>query len=337
MRSRLGSGAWQARSRPCPTRWCSAAGGRSASSGCAACAPGSRRPAVDLRGASTSSGRRPGRSSRPPWRRGAPRGGVRPRWPPTRPRPRRRSAAKVLEVVGRRTAAATAPLAAAALAVGERPAPLRAALLRAAPRSRPVPATCTGTSTACTRVRRPAAHHRRRPPPRARVVFGSPKAPRASVADASLASCSIPWVFAPVKIGGREYVDGGVWSPSNADAVPGGARRRGALPAAAAVTPRRRGAAGAARRVADDGVRRGRRLRARGARVRVVAPDARVQRGDRAERDGRPRRRDVFAAGWAQGRRWRLSGSALRRVGPALLERGDDRRRVPDRAAVVAR
>ena len=53
-----------------------------------------------------------------------------------------------------------------------------------------------------------------------RVMFGAPGAPPASVAQAVLASCSIPWVFAPVKIGGREYVDGGVWSPTNLDATP---------------------------------------------------------------------------------------------------------------------
>jgi NTE family protein len=55
-----------------------------------------------------------------------------------------------------------------------------------------------------------------------RVVFGSPGAPRASVADAVAASCTVPWLFAPVTIGGREYVDGGVWSPTNLDAAPAG-------------------------------------------------------------------------------------------------------------------
>jgi NTE family protein len=40
------------------------------------------------------------------------------------------------------------------------------------------------------------------------------------VADAVAASCTIPWLFAPVEIGGREYVDGGVWSPTNLDAAP---------------------------------------------------------------------------------------------------------------------
>ena len=55
-----------------------------------------------------------------------------------------------------------------------------------------------------------------------RVIFGAPDAPRATVAQAVLASCAVPWVFAPVEIGEREYVDGGVWSPTNLDAVPAG-------------------------------------------------------------------------------------------------------------------
>jgi NTE family protein len=55
-----------------------------------------------------------------------------------------------------------------------------------------------------------------------RVVFGSPRAPRASVAEAVTASCTVPWLFAPVPIGEREYVDGGVWSPTNLDIAPVG-------------------------------------------------------------------------------------------------------------------
>src|SRR6185437_15559133 len=55
-----------------------------------------------------------------------------------------------------------------------------------------------------------------------RVVFGSPGSPRASVPAAVAASCTVPWLFAPVTIGGREYVDGGVWSPTNLDAAPAG-------------------------------------------------------------------------------------------------------------------
>jgi len=55
-----------------------------------------------------------------------------------------------------------------------------------------------------------------------RVVFGSPGGPTASVADAVAASCAVPGVFAPVRIGTREYVDGGVWSPTNLDVAPVG-------------------------------------------------------------------------------------------------------------------
>ena len=86
-----------------------------------------------------------------------------------------------------------------------------------------------------------------------RVVFGAPGSPDASVAQAVLASCSIPWVFKPVTIDGREYVDGGVWSPTNLDATPA---RRGievlclnptARVAAAQLGLQRRGAGGVAR------------------------------------------------------------------------------------------
>jgi len=48
-----------------------------------------------------------------------------------------------------------------------------------------------------------------------RVVFGRDR--RADLATAVAASCAIPGVFGPVLIGGREYVDGGVASPTNAD------------------------------------------------------------------------------------------------------------------------
>jgi NTE family protein len=48
-----------------------------------------------------------------------------------------------------------------------------------------------------------------------RVVFGRPGAPPSSVAEAVLASCSIPGWFAPQAIGGRRYVDGGVASSTS--------------------------------------------------------------------------------------------------------------------------
>jgi NTE family protein len=101
-----------------------------------------------------------------------------------------------------------------------------------------------------------------------RVVFGAPGAPQPSVADAVTASCAIPWVFAPVRIDGREYVDGGVWSVTNLDAAP--ARRDTEVlcldPTAALRSPVRQ-----AFRVAIAVELQ--ILRARGARVRHVGPD----------------------------------------------------------------
>lgn len=54
-----------------------------------------------------------------------------------------------------------------------------------------------------------------------RVAFGGEDAPATDVARAVRASCAIPAVFAPVRIGGRRYMDGGVWSVSNLDLVAG--------------------------------------------------------------------------------------------------------------------
>lgn len=137
-----------------------------------------------------------------------------------------------------------------------------------------------------------------------RVVFGRPGAPHASVADAVVASCSIPWVFEPVEIGGRAYVDGGVWSLTNLDAAPAGretevlclAPAAGAAVATSSVTGALRAAAAAVAEVEALA------LRARGARVRIVGPD----RASAAEMapglmDPRPAAA-VLAAGYAQGR-----------------------------------
>ncbi len=48
-----------------------------------------------------------------------------------------------------------------------------------------------------------------------RVLFGRDAAPRASLADAVVASCSIPGWYEPTTIGGRRYVDGGVRSTTS--------------------------------------------------------------------------------------------------------------------------
>jgi NTE family protein len=52
-----------------------------------------------------------------------------------------------------------------------------------------------------------------------RVVFGREGAPPATVSQAVQASCAVPSYFAPVEIGDRRYVDGGVHSTTNADIV----------------------------------------------------------------------------------------------------------------------
>jgi NTE family protein len=53
----------------------------------------------------------------------------------------------------------------------------------------------------------------------ARVVFGRAGSPHARLAEAVLASCAIPGYFKPITIDGKEYVDGGVHSITNADVL----------------------------------------------------------------------------------------------------------------------
>jgi len=50
-----------------------------------------------------------------------------------------------------------------------------------------------------------------------RVPFGRAGAPDADLADAVAASCAIPGIYHPQTITGRRYVDGGIYSTSNAD------------------------------------------------------------------------------------------------------------------------
>jgi NTE family protein len=50
-----------------------------------------------------------------------------------------------------------------------------------------------------------------------RVPFGRAGAPPADLPDAVAASCAIPGFYRPVEIGGRLYVDGGMYSTSNLD------------------------------------------------------------------------------------------------------------------------
>jgi len=129
-----------------------------------------------------------------------------------------------------------------------------------------------------------------------RVIFGAPGSPPATVGQAVLASCAIPWVFAAVEIGGREYVDGGVWSPTNLDATPA---RRGievlCLNPTAVLRPISSvsNAAALAESLA---------LQARGARVRTVRPDPEAAEAMGTNFMDRRRAPEALAAGYAQGR-----------------------------------
>lgn len=109
-----------------------------------------------------------------------------------------------------------------------------------------------------------------------RVVFGRPEAPEARLSDAVAASCAIPSYFAPVAIGGRQYIDGGVHSPTNADVLV-----HAGLDVVIVVSPM--SAAHGASRQADAGVRWAahrrldgeiRRLRAQGTTVVRFEPSA---------------------------------------------------------------
>jgi NTE family protein len=135
-----------------------------------------------------------------------------------------------------------------------------------------------------------------------RVVFGSPRAPSATVADAVAASCSVPWLFAPVEIGGREYVDGGVWSGTNMDAAPAG---RGALVLCLNPTanlPTTATALSVFRRVSRSAATvEALALRRRGATVRTYSPGAIAAHEMGANLMDRSRTKPVLAAGYRQG------------------------------------
>lgn len=138
-----------------------------------------------------------------------------------------------------------------------------------------------------------------------RAIFGAPGGAELSVAAAVQASCAIPGVFRPVRAGGRSYVDGGVWSPTNMDAAevrpgdrvlclnPTGSLRPTMAEPVGAVGPVSRAVATAEALV----------LRRRGAAVITINPDdAAVAAMGTNLMD--PRRRSaVIVAGVAQGRR----------------------------------
>jgi NTE family protein len=207
---------------------------------------------------------------------------------------------RVGSAVSKATRTVMTPLAPAALAATTRAGRFaRAAALRAAPR----PARTLGglggrieelASTFDGRLRIAAVDRARG----RRVIFGEPDAPKASVAEAVLASCSVPWMFAPVEIDGREYVDGGVWSLTNLDAAPAGrgARVLALIPTAGvSLAPLR--AASAAGIAYESAV-----LRARGVELETIVPDAASLKAIGRDLMDDSRRAAVTATGYAQGR-----------------------------------
>jgi len=208
-------------------------------------------------------------------------------------------------MLGRITAAAAAPLAPIALASATPGgAVARAVALRAAPRTqRAMPGLGRLIDAEGSRFDgrlRVVAVDRRSG---RRVVFGAPDAPAARVGEAVLASCSVPWIFAPVEIGGREYVDGGVWSPTNLDVTPA---RRGTdvlcLNPTASL-PATRSVFGALRAFSRSAaLAETLALRARGASVRTIAPDALAAEAMGVNLMARGPVAAVLAAGYAQGK-----------------------------------
>ncbi len=219
------------------------------------------------------------------------------------------AALQAAHYAGELAAVASAPLASAALGVSARGGAIaRAVVLMRLPRpARTLDALRTEVGRSGARFDgrlRVVAVDRRSG---RRAVFGSPRGPKTSVAAAVEASCAVPWLFAPVTIGGREYVDGGVWSPTNLDAAPAGRDTHvlcltpiaGLLGSSTVV--------GLARNVARSAVTlEALALRRRGAAVKTVAPDPESAAAIGTNlMDHEPRDR-ALAAGYRQG--LRLSG-----------------------------
>jgi NTE family protein len=135
-----------------------------------------------------------------------------------------------------------------------------------------------------------------------RVMFGSPRAPHASVAEAVAASCSVPWLFAPVRIAGRDYVDGGVWSATNLDAAPAGLQTHVLCLNPTANIVGTHSVLALIRNVARSAVSiEALALRRRGAAVQAVAPNVESASAMGTNFMDREPRGRVLAAGYRQG------------------------------------
>lgn len=136
-----------------------------------------------------------------------------------------------------------------------------------------------------------------------RVVFGAPGSPATSVAEAVQASCSVPWIFAPVQIAGREYVDGGVWSNTNLDIAPAGrATQVLCLNPIASLDIALGSPFGMLRAIAGStAALETLALRSRGAKVRMLGPAHDIARVMAPNLLDARRRDEVLAGAYAQG------------------------------------
>ncbi len=136
-----------------------------------------------------------------------------------------------------------------------------------------------------------------------RVVFGAPGAPAAEVGEAVQASCSVPSIFAPVVIGDRQYVDGGVWSTTNLDIAPAGRDTEVlCLNPMASLDIARTSAFGLLRTIAAGATGlETLALRGRGARVRMLSPEGPSARLMSPNLMDTSVRDDVLSGGYVQG------------------------------------
>ena len=138
-----------------------------------------------------------------------------------------------------------------------------------------------------------------------RVVFGTPDAPNATVADAVRASCAIPGVFRSVSIDGRAYADGGAWSLTNIDVAPvePGDSVLCLNPCGGSLTPTRGLVGGLAAWARARATLEAQALRGHAAAVRVVGPDRQATRALGPNLMDRRRTQEALAGGYRQGGR----------------------------------
>jgi NTE family protein len=133
-----------------------------------------------------------------------------------------------------------------------------------------------------------------------RVVFGSPGAPSATIAQALSGSCALPLTFAPAVIDGREYVDGAIWSTTNADVAPATRDAQVLIVAPMAsihgpFSPLLRAAARAALLLEASA------MKTRGARARIITPDRNSSVSIGRDLMSDARLTETQEAGYAQG------------------------------------